>query len=264
MAAELLLANVLKCPRIQLYTRFDQPLVEPLLSQFREAVKKAADHYPIAYLLGVKEFYSLEFAVSPAVLIPRPETETLVDQVLAYTRTRETASLSIMDFGTGSGCIGLALAKHLPQAMVIGVEVSSEAAAIATLNARRLQLTERFQVQLQDQLAAAAPQVQYDIIVSNPPYVSRVDYEQLPRTVREYEPAVALCGGGEGLDYYHLIAQQAPACLHPNGAVFVEIGAGQQEAVIAIFQQDGAFRHVQSWRDHREGHWRVVQFAQNS
>lgn len=264
LAAELLLSNALGCKKIELYTRFQEAPLPRVLDVFRDAVRKAAAGQPIAYLVRRKEFFSTEFEVGPDVLIPRPETEVLVDAILQYCKSRSADAIAILDAGTGSGCIGLTLAKYLPAARVLGSDVSEEALVVCRRNAEHLQIGPRFTAVHADWLELPGEMVPpggFQILASNPPYVAENHPELLDPQVRAYEPEVALWAGPDGLEFYRRTARQAPGLLAPGAAVFLEIGCGQHDAVVEIMQAGAAFQHVQSWRDHNEGHLRVVQFG---
>ncbi len=262
LATELLLARSLGCTKIDLYTRFDQVPQRPALDVFRASVKQAADLTPIAYLLGKKEFYSLEFEVTPDVLIPRPETEKLVDQAVAHCNTLRQERINVLDFGTGSGCVGLAMCSVNEAITVVGSDVSSAAIEVAGRNAQQLELSGRFQTVHLDGLGVTAPHLPvggFDLLVSNPPYIARED-EAVEPGVRKHEPQKALFAGGDGLDFYRLIALEASAVLQPGAMIFLEIGHGQHDQVVETLTADARFGHIASWRDHIEGHWRVIQF----
>jgi release factor glutamine methyltransferase len=260
LAAELLLAHAMGCRKIDLYTRFQEIPPPDRLDIFRQAVRAAAGGVPVAYILGRKEFYGLDLEVTPDVLIPRPETETLVDQALAWSRRQPDLRLHILDLGTGSGCIGLALCVHLAAARVIGSDVSAAALEVARRNARRLELEDRFtcvQADALDLPEAAVPRGGFDLLVSNPPYIAENDPAVHPQ-VREHEPRGALFAGADGLAFFRLIADRAPEKLRPAARAFLEIGCGQHDQVVEIMTAPGHFSHVESHRDHIEGHWRVV------
>ncbi|HEY3244711.1 MAG TPA: peptide chain release factor N(5)-glutamine methyltransferase [Phycisphaerae bacterium] len=260
LAAEVLLAHALGRRRIDLYTRFEAVPEPQQLGKYRELVKLAAQHTPIAYLVGRREFYSLDFEVTPDVLIPRPETELLVERVIQHAGARGEGEAPaepsfpqrILDLGTGSGCIVLAILKHLPSALAVASDRSAAALAVARRNAERLGLADRVRFVEADGLnlpAAAGPERGFDVLVSNPPYIPAGEWAHLPRSVREHEPRAALVGGADGLDFYRLIARDAPARLAPHAAIFVEIGAEQAEAVASIFQHAGQFESAGAWRD---------------
>jgi release factor glutamine methyltransferase len=195
-------------------------------------------HEPVARILGVKEFWSLQLAVSAATLVPRPETETVVEAALAAVagqRPRAKA-LRIADLGTGSGAILLALLTELPEAFGVGTDLDPDALAVARGNARRLGLARAAYVACDMAVALRGP---FDLIVSNPPYIASGDIATLPPEVRLFDPRRALDGGPDGLDCYRAIAAAAPALLAPDGALVVELGAGQAEPVAALFAAAG-------------------------
>lgn len=267
LAAELLLASALGCERIQLYTRFEAVPKPEQLSAFWEQVRQAAQQRPIAYLVGKKEFYSLEFEVTPAVLIPRPATEVLVEQAIRHCRSLEQERVDVLDLGTGSGCIGVTLCRHLEHARVIGSDISDAALQVARRNAERLDALERFRTVQADGFdlpAAAMPPAGFDVLVSNPPYVAIDDADALSATVREQEPHEALFAGHDGLDFYRLIADSAAGILKPSASIFVEIGYDQHDRVVEIMTAAGGHRHVESWRDFDSGHLRVIRFDRES
>ncbi len=193
LSVELLLAYALGCERIQLYTTFDQPVPELILARFRELVKLRGRHVPVGYLTGKAYFYSLEFGVNPDVLIPRPETELLVEQVINICRASHFANPRILEIGTGSGCVAVALAKNLPHAKMVATDISTEALAVARDNAEAHGLAERIRFAQGDLFGALDEQGGladgFDFIVSNPPYISREDMGDLPELAGD-EPVV--------------------------------------------------------------------------
>lgn len=230
--AEVLLAHVRGCPRIALYTAFDTPVAEAERGRFRELVKRRGAGEPVAYLVGSREFFSLPFAVDKAVLVPRPETEGLVVRVLDLCRAAATSR--IIDVGTGSGAIVVALAKHLPRATFAATDVSAEALEVARANAERHGVADRITFFHGDLLADAAGP--WDVIVSNPPYVREDEFPALPRDVRDHEPRGALVSGPTGVEVVERLAAAAAAALVPGGWLVVEIGpavAAAAEAAIA-------------------------------
>jgi release factor glutamine methyltransferase len=261
LSAELLLAKVLGCKRIDLYARFEQSPTNEQRAALRELVKAAAEHKPIAYLIGHKEFYSLEFAVTPDVLIPRPETETLVDRALALCKSIDAARIEIADIGTGSGCIAIAIARRELRAFVTAVDVSEAALDVASANAAKHGITDRVRFVKAD-LLDLPPEVRpangFSMIVSNPPYVGLSECESLPANVREYEPATALFAGPDGLDIYQRLARQIPAALAPGGRLLLEIGMNQADPVTTLFEQVG-LKASGSFKDMR-GITRVLAF----
>ena len=237
LCAELLLAHALGCDRIRLFTQHERIPDDAVLRSFRGLVKEAATGRPIAYLLERKDFFSLPFRVTPAVLVPRPETETLVERVIEQARGR--GAVRIVDIGTGSGCIALALARHLPDAKIHASDVSEAALDVARQNAAALGLTERVEFRLGDLVAPWRNAQLFDLLVSNPPYVGLRERGELPANVRDFEPATALFGGEDGLDFYRRLAVDAATCLSTDGAALLEVGAGQAPEVAALFAAEG-------------------------
>ena len=243
--AEILLAHVLHKERIYLYAHYDEPLNGEELAAYRAMVKKRADRLSVAHILGTKAFMGLDFKVSEDVLIPRPETEMLVETVV--TAAEGTAPV-IIDIGTGSGAIVLSLLHYLPQATGTGVDISSKALAIAAENGRSLGLDDRV-TWIESDLFTQVPPCTCDWLVSNPPYLTQGDMEQLQPEVR-HDPALALYGGDDGLDFYRRIAADSPSYVKVGGYCAVEIGAGQADDVTAIFCRHGAYDHEQTVKDY--------------
>ncbi|WP_296901656.1 peptide chain release factor N(5)-glutamine methyltransferase [uncultured Megasphaera sp.] len=243
--AEILLAHVLHKERIYLYAHYDEPMNPQELAAYRELVKKRANRYSVAHILGTQPFMGLDFKVNEDVLIPRPETEMLVESVVA---AAEGTAPSIVDIGTGSGAIILSLLHYLPQAKGIGVDISPKALAIAAENGKALGLDGRV-TWIESDLFTNVPQGPYDWIVSNPPYLTQHDMEELQPEVR-HDPALALYGGDDGLDIYRRLAKESPAFVKRGGHCIVEIGAGQTQDVSAIFTTDGAYEHEKTVKDY--------------
>jgi release factor glutamine methyltransferase len=220
--AEVLLAHVRGCQRILLYTAFDELVAEEPRSRFRELVRRRGAGEPVAYLVGGREFFSLPLAVSPAVLVPRPETEGLVVRVIDL--CREAAAPRIVDVGTGSGAIAIAVATHLPRAEIVAADISAAAVEVARANAARLGLAERITVVESDLLAAAVLAGPWDVIVSNPPYVREDEFATLPRDVREHEPRGALVAGPRGVEVIERLVAEAVGRLKPGGWLVLEAG----------------------------------------
>ena len=243
--AEILLAHVLHKERIYLYAHYDEPMNGEELAAYRAMVKKRADRLSVAHILGTKAFMGLDFKVSEDVLIPRPETEMLVETVVAVA---EGTAPAIIDIGTGSGAIILSLLHYLPQATGKGVDISPKALAIAAENGRSLGLDDRV-TWIESDLFTQVPPCTCDWLVSNPPYLTQGDMEQLQPEVR-HDPALALYGGDDGLEFYRRIAADSPAYVKAGGHCAVEIGAGQADAVTAIFCRYGAYDHEQTVKDY--------------
>lgn len=267
LSTEVLLATAAGCRRIELYTRFEETLNGEVLDRFRAWVRRAAEGEPIAYLVGEKEFYSLPFAVTSAVLIPRPETEVLVQCVIDHCGAENIERPQLLDVGTGSGCIAVTLATQLPDAIVVATDVSSDALAVAQSNASRHGVSDRIRLIEADRLSlpqGAVPDGGFDIIMSNPPYVPAASLEKLHRSVREYEPHLALSDGGNGLSFYGSIAAEASGLLSSRGVVFVEIDDDRAAPVIETVESTGTLKHARTWRDRVVGSERVLMFTRDN
>jgi release factor glutamine methyltransferase len=221
--AEILLAEALGCQRIQLYTAYEEEPGEEKRTKFREFVKQRAEGTPVAYLVGRREFYSLNFKVRPGVLIPRPETEFIVLTVLDLVKQSGLAEQRIVDVGTGSGILAVTLAKHLPAARVVAIDTSTTALEVAAENARQHGVAERIEFMPCDLLCGVDAAATFDFIVSNPPYVSAAEYEKLPRDVKNFEPREALLAGPKGTEVIERMLPQAVERLRPGGHLLIEI-----------------------------------------
>lgn len=230
---ELLLAATLGLDRVGLYLNYDRPMEPAELEGFREFVKRRARREPLQYILGTTEFWSLPFKVTPAVLIPRPDTEILVEEALK----RADDAPSILDVGTGSGAIAVALAHELPAAQVVAVDCSPEALAVARDNAALNGVDGRIAFQEGDLFALEF--AEYDLVLSNPPYIPVADIPTLMPEVRDHEPRGALVGGEDGLEAYRALARQAPTLLRAQGWLLVEVGVDQAEAVAELLETAG-------------------------
>jgi release factor glutamine methyltransferase len=246
MDAELLLAYALGVERIDLYLRHDQPLNPDELNRFRQLVKRRLAREPVAYITGRKEFWTLELTVGPEVLIPRPETECVIEAVLALLETDTDAQKGrFLDLGTGSGAIALALAHSCPEAHVVAVDRSRKALRVAHGNALRHGLQDRVHLVAGNWFDIfAGGKMRFDIIVSNPPYIPSPVIDSLQPEIVRYEPREALDGGPDGLDAVRQIIRQAPAYLPSGGGLFLEIGHDQYPAVRRLAQSCGLYREV--------------------
>ncbi len=249
--AEVLLAAARGCQRIALYTAYDQIADEATRSAFREYVRRRAAGEPVAYLVGHREFFSLPFQVTRDVLIPRPETEHLVVEVLDLLKIRpgDERAARIADVGTGSGAIAVSVAKHAPACQVTAVDNSPEALQVARGNADRHQVSDRIEFVLSDLLAAVPTTEPFDVVASNPPYVSEAEWSQLPRDVRDYEPRSALVGGSTGSETIARLIPQAAERLRPGGWLLLEISPMIEAAVQQLLDRDGRFQAVQTVKD---------------
>ena len=239
--AETLLMHVLQRERSYLYAHPEFELGCGELTRYYDAISQRADGVPLQYLTGHQEFWGLDFKVTTAVLIPRPETEHSVEAVLEVAKQIEAArngALRIIDVGTGSGCIAIALASELPQSEIHAVDISSEALAIARENAQRLGFANRITFAQSDLLASYIEKGQnFDIVVSNPPYVGSDEPEKVQREVREHEPRIALFGGPTGLEPYTRLIPQARTVLKPGGWLVMEIGYSTEAQIKAMLKE---------------------------
>jgi release factor glutamine methyltransferase len=252
--AELLLAHVLNCKRIDLIVRYDEQPSEAQRATFRSLVQKRLDRCPTAYLVGTREFYLLPFEVNVAVLIPRPDTETLVDVAIEFLKKRPAPT--VLDLGTGSGCIAICLAHAVKAARVTAVDVSPDAVAVATRNAKRNGVADRVRVLTGNLFAAIEPGTTFDLIASNPPYIPPAEIETLMPEVKDHEPRIALDGGTDGLAFYRRLTAEARGWLKPGGLLAVEISPTQGDAVRELFETAG-LKSVAVVKD-RGGRMRVV------
>jgi release factor glutamine methyltransferase len=252
LCAEILLAHACGERRIDLYTKFDQVLEPAALDRFRDWVRRAAAQEPIAYLVGEREFFSLPFVVTPAVLIPRPETETMVEVVIDHCFRGALNEPRILEIGTGSACIAVAIAKNVAGAHVVATDISIAALDVARQNVARHGLSDQVTLVQADRCAIPAetlPAGGFNLLVSNPPYVAEPAMNLLDRTVRDYEPTTALTDGADGLSFYRDIARNAEKLLASTGRVVVEIGDGLAEAVLKAVAEVGGLRHERTIRD---------------
>lgn len=249
LEAELLLADALGIGRLDLYLQHDRPLTEAEVATYREMVRRRMRREPLQYITGRARFRELTLSVDHRVLIPRPETETLVEAVLGWARERTGAEgaegsargLTALDVGTGSGAIALSLLVEGPFERVIATDVSADALAVAEANARSLGLGERLEFRRGDLWAPVHAGEVFDVVVSNPPYVAESDRPGLPPEVRDWEPAVALHAGDDGLAVLLGLVAGAPARLRPGGLLALEVGAGQAQSVAAAIAANPAY-----------------------
>jgi len=253
LSAELLLSSVLEMKRIELYTNFDRPVAKPQLDRLHELVKRAAQHEPLAYLVGRCEFYSLELDITRDCLIPRPETELLVERAIEFLRTR-TGSQLLCDLCTGSGCIAVAIARNFPDAQIIATDISDAALAVAARNVEKHRLTDRVKLLCGDLFDPIVPHpdtAKFDLIVCNPPYVSTAEFETLDKNIREHEPKLALLAGIDGLDVYQRILERVDDFLKDNAALILEIGCARGRAVKQLLEKTGIFTEIKIEKDHQ-------------
>jgi release factor glutamine methyltransferase len=233
--AETLLAHLLQRDRAYLFAHPEAELSEAEFAAFAELTNRRAAHEPLQHLTGQQEFFGLTLRVTPDTLIPRPETELLVESVLAWART-QASPLNLLDIGTGTGAIALALATHLPTAHLIATDLAPAALAVARHNAASLALTTRIRFLESDLLTSIPSTARFDAIVSNPPYIPLTDAPTLAPEVRDHEPHTALFAGPDGLDLYRRLIPAAHAALNPNGLLALEFGFGQREAIRTLLE----------------------------
>jgi release factor glutamine methyltransferase len=247
--AEVLLAHVLGKERLELYLHFDQPLTTSELARYRQAIQRRAAHEPTQYITQKQEFWSLEFEVNPSVLIPRPETELIVEMaldLLGNTRQR------IMDLGTGSGAIAVALALERPAADLLATDASYDALQVAKRNAMRHNVSDRITFVATDLFSGFSPfHASFDLIVSNPPYIGEDEFHNLAPEIETYEPQMALRGGGpKGLEIPRKILHDAPLYMKTAGVVLIEIGQGQAEILLQELTKNRFFEDVRITKDY--------------
>jgi release factor glutamine methyltransferase len=224
--AEVLLAHVLGCKRIEVYMRSEEEASEDIRTRFRELIRRRVEGCPVAYLVGRKEFYSLPLEVSPAVLIPRPDSESVVEECLRL--AKDLAAVEVLDLGTGSGNLAVAIARYHRRTRVTAVDLSPDALAVATRNAVKHSVAERIAFLQGDLFAPLSPEARFDFIVSNPPYIPHDDIPKLQPGVRDYEPHLALDGGRDGFAVFDRIIDQGRTYLKPGGYLILEIGSPQE------------------------------------
>ena len=245
--AEILLSHARGCPRIQLYTQFDQPLSDAVRAQMRELVQRRAKAEPVAYLVGQREFFSLGFKVTRDVLIPRPDTETLVMEILDG--IKPLSEPRVLDLCTGSGCVAISVAKNCKSAKVMATDISPAALAIARENAERHQVSDRLSFIESDLFAKIPADRKFDVIASNPPYVPSSEIDQLDAEVAKHEPRLALDGGPDGLSVLKRIIEVAPKFAAPGALLLLEFTPEQAAALEAIVSAHGGYEQVSIRKD---------------
>jgi release factor glutamine methyltransferase len=259
LTIELLLAHLLKKKRLQLYLEFERELDETTLAALREMVKRRVAGEPVQYITGETEFCGLKFLVDKRVLIPRPETELLVETVAKRLKGEggeRKAAVKIVDVGTGSGCIAIALAKKLPNVEITALDASREALEVARGNAALHKIEKNIRFLESDLLEILPDSLSVDVVVSNPPYIADGEIAKLPKEVRDFEPVYALQAGEDGLKVIRRLVTSARRFLSPSGFMALEIGAGQRSAVEEFFGQQG-YEVVEVVKD-LQGHERVI------
>jgi release factor glutamine methyltransferase len=242
LQAELLLSHILNLPRLRLYLEFERQITEAQSHQLREFLVRRGNHEPLQHIIGSTSFCGLAILVTPAVLIPRPETEVLAEHAWTFLNTIETET-TFADLGTGSACIPIAITAHAKRARGVAIEISPEALAVAKQNVEKNRLADRIELRAGDFLSALQPTERFDVIVSNPPYIATAEVELLQAEVRDHDPRLALDGGADGLTFHRALAQRAAQFLKPGGRLFVEFADGQGEALRDLFAAHGWVVH---------------------
>ncbi len=239
---ELLLAYALDLQRIQLYLNFDKPISSTELKQFRSLYERRLKGEPVQYIIGSTNFMGLQFAVDSRVLIPRPETETLIEQtMLLCQRYPSNTTIQVFEVGTGSGNIAISIAKYIKQAHVTAIDISKEALIVAEENARMHSVNSQIQFSLIDIFDQTKEifRKRFDLLVSNPPYIPKDEWEQLQTEVRDFEPSVALTDGKDGLKFYHRLIGIIPDILKPGGSIMLEVGLNQAGKIARELKNSG-------------------------
>ncbi len=238
LQAELLLAHILKLPRLRLYLEFERPLKKEQSDGLRELLVQRGNRKPLQHLVGETSFCGCPIMVSAAVLIPRPETEGLAEEAWKFLNNLKRAS-AFLDIGTGSGCIPIAIAAHAKEARGTAVDISDEALAVARANVEKNNLADRIELRKSDLFSSLTPEEKFDLIVSNPPYIPSAEVETLQPEVRDHDPRLALDGGDDGLVIYRRLAHEAVKHLNLEGRLMIEFGDGQAEALQTLFTEAG-------------------------
>jgi release factor glutamine methyltransferase len=238
LQTELLLAHLMKLPRMKLYLNFERTLTTAETDALREFVKRRGQREPLQHITGSTSFCGFEISVNPHALVPRPETELLAEAGWTFLSTLNTQLSTVLDFGTGTGCIAIALAAKCPNAKITATDISTDALALAKENAIRNKVSERIEFLQGDGFSALPKNSSFDLIISNPPYIPSAEIETLQPEVRDFDPRAALDGGADGLDFYRKLAAEAKAFLKPDGKIMLEFGDGQTDAIKNIFENE--------------------------
>ncbi len=249
--AEQMLAVALGYKRIDLYTRFDKPLVQEELDRYKTLFVRRVNREPLQYILGYTEFYGRRFAVRSGVLIPRPETEHLVESVLEILAAQNISPSRILDVGTGSGCIAVTLAAELENASITAIDISDDALSVAYENAGTYSVVDRIvfkKINILDSNIGNNGEERFHVIAANPPYIPKNEWEKLPDEIKVHEPKYALTDDDDGMTYLKRLAQIAPGSLEKNGWLLCEVGYDQSEDVQLLLRSNGA-QDIKLWKD---------------
>jgi len=259
LQTELLLAHLLKMPRMKLYLNFDRVLTASETDALRELVKRRGQREPLQHIVGSTSFCGFDIAVNRHALVPRPETELLAESGWNFLVTRHSPPVTALDFGTGTGCIAIALATKCPNVKIVAIDISAGALVLAKENAKKNNVAEKIiflggdgfealqsvgqasrlsPFEIKKSETGATPVLQFDLIISNPPYIPSAEIETVDPEVRDFDPRAALDGGADGLDFYRKLAKEAKAFLKPDGKIMMEFGDGQADAIKKIFENE--------------------------
>jgi release factor glutamine methyltransferase len=236
--AELLLAHLLKMPRMKLYLNFERALSAAETDGLRELVKRRGTREPLQHITGSASFCGCEISVNRHALVPRPETELLAELGWNFLLTRHAPPVTALDFGTGTGCIAIALAQKCPAAKISALDFSTEALVLAKQNVATNKVAERIEFFQGDGFAALPDKNHFDLIISNPPYIASAEIATLQPEVRDFDPRAALDGGADGFNYYRRLAVEAKSFLKPDGKIMLEFGDGQADAIKNLFESE--------------------------
>jgi release factor glutamine methyltransferase len=238
LQTELLLSHFLKLPRMKLYLNFERVLTPSETDALRELIKRRSRREPLQHIVGSTAFCGLEIAVNRHALVPRPETEILAELGWQFLSTINPQPPTVLDFGTGTGCIAIALAAKCPNAKILATDISVDALALAKENALKNNLAERIEFLQGDGFAAFPNDMRFDLIISNPPYIPSAEIATLEPEVRDFDPHTALDGGADGLDFYRKLAAEAKPLLKSDGKIMLEFGDGQADTIRTIFENE--------------------------
>ena len=254
LSAEILLAHRLHLTRVKLYLQYDQPLTEQEVEGYRALVRRRLNREPVQYITGAQEFWSMEFIVNPSVLIPRPETEVLVEQAVLLGKedpNLQREGINLLDLGTGCGALAVVLAREFEKALICATDLSEEALGVARLNAERLGVKDRIEFKCGDLFVPFAGEAaRFNLILSNPPYISTEAFEALPPEVRDHEPKSALDGREQGMYYIDRILKEAAGYLLPGGWILMEMDPEQTPKAIRILEDTGRFTEHRRIQDY--------------
>jgi release factor glutamine methyltransferase len=249
--AEVLLADVRSCQRIMLYTAYDEIASDAVRAKFRDLVRRRAEGLPVAYLVGHREFFSLEFTITQDVLVPRPESEYIVTMLLDLAKEHKSSIPNpvILDVGTGSGILAICAAKHLASALVTAVDICPQALAVASANAVKHEVSDRIQFVESDLFGGLPADSEFDFVISNPPYIGTREKETVDANVAKHEPKIALFAGVDGLDVVRRLIAECPSRLKSHGWLIMEIGETQFDAVRDLILRNGHFQEPSLSKD---------------